>query len=85
MIWTATYKSNKIKVVNNWFAGQKLYVNGELQDQTFGALGNARLTGRLIDAKGYRNTLKVSLHRGILKTKCLLFVNSEEIEATKGK
>lgn len=35
-IWTANYENNEVKVENTWFNGERLYVNGNLQDEKVG-------------------------------------------------
>lgn len=77
MVWKSIYHNNEIRIEDRWFSGEKLYVNGCLQDETFGALGCARLTGHLIDDKGWREALKVSLQRSLFGVKCRIFVNNK--------
>jgi len=49
-----TVKSNKIKIVNSWFSGIKLYVNGNLRDtdKTLFTLSQNTLLSASIDGVG---------------------------------
>ena len=31
--WIAKYEETNIKITNNWFSGEKLYINSELQNE----------------------------------------------------
>ena len=82
-IWTATYRGNEIKIENTWFNGEKLFVNGQLQDNTFGGF-SSKLTGHLINEKMERENIKVQLG-GFSKVSCILFIDDKEIKIKKNK
>jgi hypothetical protein len=69
--WTVNYCGNVIEVQNSWASGERLYVNGELQDQNYGmAIGRATLRGKLKTGE----LVKVSLG-GNFSVHCSIFVN----------
>lgn len=82
-IWTAVYKGNELRIENTWFNGERLFVNGNLQDLRFG-LFSSRLTGHLLNQKGEREKIKISLG-GAFKVNCILFINDIKIEVTQEK
>lgn len=70
--WKASYKDNKI-VVENRISSERLYVNGELQDESIGFFAmRVRLFGSL--ASGEK--IKVSIGSRV-RTKCMIFINDE--------
>lgn len=79
--WIATYENNEIRVENTWFNGERLYVNNELQDESFGSF-SADLTGHLFNAKNEREAIKVHLG-GVMKIGCSLFINDRKLEIIK--
>lgn len=82
-IWTTKYENNTIKVTNDWFAGEKLFVNDILQDKKV-SLFSSNLTGHLVNSKNEKEFIKVNLF-GWLKINCYLFVDDRLIEAKKEK
>lgn len=82
-IWTVNYENNEIKVENTWFRGERLFVNGNLQDDRF-SLTSANLTGHVINSKNEKETIKVNLG-GFFKITCRLFINDKKIEMTQEK
>lgn len=71
-IWETTHRGSTIRVESS-LRGEKLFVNGQLQDAQIGALsGRSRLWGRLPDGA----PVKVSL--GIRWTvRCMIFVEDQ--------
>ena len=82
-IWTANYENNEIKIEKTWFNGERLYVNGNLQDERYGLFGSD-LTGHLINSKHERELIKVNLG-GFWKIDCRLFINDSKIKLTQIK
>ena len=82
-IWTANYENNEVKVENTWFNGERLYVNGNLQDEKVGVF-STDLTGHLINKKNEKENIKVNLS-GSFQITCRLFINDSKIEVTKEK
>jgi hypothetical protein len=82
-IWKINYENNEIKVENTWFNGERLYVNGVLQDEKT-SLFSSNLTGHLINANNQRENIKFSLF-GYVKIKCSLFINDKKIEVIQEK
>lgn len=82
-IWTTKYENNEIKVENTWFNGERLYVNGILQDEKIG-LFSTDLTGHIINQKNERENIKVNLS-GALKITCRLFINDRKIKVEQEK
>jgi hypothetical protein len=44
--WIAKYEETEIKITNNWFNGEKLYVNNELQDEQLSFITPSNMTRR---------------------------------------
>ena len=69
------YEGHHIQVVNTWFYGEKLYIDGKLQDENLGIASRATLRGVIKDNNQITKNIKVSLG-GILTIKCRIFVNN---------
>lgn len=69
--WEINYCGNTIEVENTTF-GEKLYVNGELQDEQIGINFRSRLWGQLKTGE----QIKVSIG-GVFKIHCRIFINNE--------
>ncbi len=82
-IWTTNYENNEIKIENTWFNGERLFVNGKLQDEKFGFF-SSDLTGHIINSKNEKEIIKVNLG-GFMKIECRLFINDNKIKATQIK
>lgn len=67
------HKGHQITVENSWFAGEKLFVDGELQDANLGLRLGATLRGQLKTAEG-SEAIKVTLG-GTMKIHCKIFVD----------
>lgn len=72
-IWETKYNGNTIRVENAW-SGEKLFVNGQLQDKQMGIATRSRLWGELPTGEA----IKVSLG-GHLKIHCLIFIDNKLI------
>jgi hypothetical protein len=75
--WFADYGGYKIRVVNTWFGGAKLYINGECRDKNsaFIALGETLLSAKLNEAG---DIVEVSIS-AVLTTKAKILVNKTQI------
>lgn len=71
--WEENYKGNTIRVENRW-DGEKLFINGQLQDEQIGCTTRARLWGKLQTGE----TIKVSLG-GTWTIRCIIFVDHKVI------
>ena len=70
--WQTNYDGNNI-VVENRIGGERLYVNGELQDELIGLFAfRSRLWGHLQNGE----TIKVSLGE-TFRIHCRIFVNDK--------
>ena len=65
------YNGQHIQVENRWFTGEKLYVDGQLQDENLGLSMRANLYGQLKS----KNRIKVSIG-GVFKINCTIFVDN---------
>lgn len=78
-VFEVTYKGHHILVENSWFNGEKLFVDGELQDQNLGlAFDRATLYGVIKNNEGAKQRIKVSLG-GAITVGCRIFVDHELI------
>ena len=77
------HDGHHIQVVNSWFTGEKLYVNGQLQDENLGLAVRAVLNGEL-KSNDIRKSIKVTLG-GFFKINCRIFVENSLIYPNKKK
>lgn len=85
-IFETLYDGRLIRVENRWFSGEKLYVDGVLQDENLGVALRATLNGQLRNGKEFKS-IKVSIG-GFFKIHCNIFVDhalipSEQIEINR--
>lgn len=80
-IWIGKYENTEIEVENTWFSGERLFVNGKLQDKKY-SLVSCDMTGHLITKQGERLNIKVNLS-GSFTIQCTVFVDDEQIEMIK--
>ena len=59
--WNLNYKGHQIRVENGWFSGERLIVDGELQDEQKGFAARSRLWGKIRNGDGAGETIKVTL------------------------
>lgn len=71
------YNGHHIQVENSWFTGEKLYVDGQLQDENLGLGLRAILNGELKSNED-RKSIKVAMG-GIFKINCRIFVENNLI------
>lgn len=76
-----TQDGQHIKVENTWFNGERLYVDGELQDENLGLAFGVTLTGKLNRNNGDKGLIKVSIG-GNFKINCRIFVDNKLIFPT---
>jgi len=74
-VFDATYEGHHIQVVNTWFNGEKLYIDGQLQDENLGVALRATLRGVLKNSDEITKNIKVSLG-GFFSIKCKIFVDN---------
>jgi hypothetical protein len=72
--WDVSYKGHSIRVENSSFGGERLLVDGELQDEHKGFDFRSRLQGCIKTGDGAGDRIKVSLG-GLLSIQCRIFVN----------
>ena len=76
-----THEGRHILVENRWFQGEKLYVDGELQDENLGLSFRGDLNGKLKSTDGFKN-IKVAVG-GFYKIHCKVFVENEMIYSSE--
>jgi len=76
--WDIKYKDHDIRVENGWFSGERLYVDGELQDEQVGFGFRSRLYGKIKNHEGAGEDIKVSLG-GWSTINCRIFINGKLI------
>lgn len=76
--WNITHKSHQVRVENGWFSGERLFVDGELQDEHKGLALRSQLTGKIRTGEGAGETIKVSLG-GWFIISCRIFANDSLI------
>jgi hypothetical protein len=73
-VFEAIYDGHEIRVENRWFAGEKLYVDGVLQDENIGLAFRATLTGNLKIDSHVSKQIKVAIG-GYFSMHCRIFVD----------
>ncbi|WP_367752169.1 hypothetical protein [Flavobacterium sp. WC2430] len=82
--WIANYENEEIKITNNWFTGEKLFINNELQDEQLNFITPSTMTGILTTKKGEKFPVKTNLS-GFFKVRCHLFVDNKKIALKQTK
>jgi hypothetical protein len=81
-VFNVTYEGHHIQVVNTWFNGERLYVDGKLQDENLGTgLSRASLTGVLRNSNDVDKNIKVRIG-GNFTIQCRIFVDNVLIYPT---
>lgn len=64
--WIANFEGHEIRVVNTWFSGAKLYIDGDCRDENKQLIATSRdrplLSANLPDASGRPRKLEVFLY-----------------------
>jgi len=76
-VWTTLYDGHKITVENNWMGGERLWVNGVLQDEQMGLAFRSRLYGSIRVPGLETKRIKVSLGIPSFSVECRIFVDDE--------
>ncbi|MFV8354523.1 hypothetical protein ACNQGB_00985 [Flavobacterium sp. XS1P32] len=82
--WIAKYEETEIKITNNWFSGEKLYVNNELQDEQLSFITPSNMTGNLINNKGEKLNIKTNIS-GFFSVSCRLFIDNRKVALKQTK
>ena len=82
--WIAKYEETVIKITNNWFSGEKLYVNNELQDEQLNFITPSNLSGNLINKEGQKLDIKTNIS-GFFTVSCRLFIDNKKVELKQTK
>jgi hypothetical protein len=72
--WEVSYEGHSIRVENCWLSGERLLVDGELQDERKGLAYRSTLWGRLLNEAGQDKTIKLTLG-GWFVINCRIFVD----------
>ncbi|WP_257985161.1 hypothetical protein [Bacillus sp. T33-2] len=73
-VWETKYKMHTIRVENTWKT-EKLYVDGELQDERIGYKSESRLYGRIRTGENETEYIKVSIGAYWFTVQCRIFVS----------
>ncbi|WP_282629844.1 hypothetical protein [Empedobacter sedimenti] len=84
-IWEATFENNVIRIENNWFSGEKLFVNDKLQDYQINYFSTPILTGHLKNSNNEKFQIKVNILQEFFGVNCILFIDDEQIALKKVK
>ena len=76
--WKSKYEGATIEIINS-ATGEKLIVDGQLQDEQIGYAARSRLYGHLRLSNGERRSLKVSIGAEFLILHCIVFLDDKEI------
>jgi len=78
-VWQVQYKGHDVRVENS-LKGEKLIVDGKIQDAGLGMGFRSRLWGTIKSGDGAGETIKISLG-GWLGIDCRIFIDDEPILA----
>ncbi|KMK75346.1 hypothetical protein AB990_16065 [Alkalihalobacillus pseudalcaliphilus] len=70
------YEGHQISVINTWINGEKLYIDGNLQDENLGLSFRGTLKGKFINVNNEVRNVKVSIG-GFFSISCRIFVENE--------
>jgi len=73
--WATIYEGHTIVVENSWFGGERLLVNGVLQDEQLGLGFRCRLWGSIKTPNTEAKRIKVSLGSTTFAVECRIFVD----------
>lgn len=73
-VWEKQYNNHIIRIENYWNK-EKLLIDGEIQDETYGLTERAKLTGKLPSGE----EVKVNIG-GNFSMSCILFIDNKRIE-----
>lgn len=76
--WNVKHKGHEIRVENRSFTGERLIVDGEIQDEQLGYAFRSRLWGKIKSGDGAGETIKVSLG-GWFVVSCRVFVDDKMV------
>lgn len=82
--WIAKYEETEIKITNNWFSGEKLYVNNSLQDEQLNFITPSKMTWNLINKNGEKLNIKANIS-GFFSVSCRLFIDNNKVELMQTK
>jgi hypothetical protein len=82
--WVANYEDSTIKITNNWFYGEKLFINDKLQDEQLNFITPSKMTGILTDKNGDKLNVKTNIS-GFFTTSCRLFVDHKKVKMKQVK
>jgi hypothetical protein len=73
--WTTIFEGHTIVVENSWFSGERLLVDGILQDEQIGLAFRSRLWGSIKISNSETKRIKVSLGTPSLSVECRIFID----------
>ena len=59
--WITKYEETNIKITNNWFSGEKLYINSELQNEQLNFITPTNLSSYLNYKQGQNLYTKTNI------------------------
>ena len=76
--WVAKYKNHKIRDINTWFAGAKLYVDGECRDTSSSLIATSK-DAPLLSAKLNDDEIVEIYLIAVWTTKAKICINGEQV------
>ena len=77
--WIAKYEETNIKITNNWFRGEKLHKDNELQDEQLNFITATNLTSYLNYKQGQNLNIKTNIS-GFFTVSGRLFIDNKKVE-----
>lgn len=72
--WDIKYKGHNIHIENHWINGERLFVDGELQDEKTSLFGST-LHGEIKNGEGKGDKVKVEIRSTWVAINCKIYVN----------
>ena len=80
-VWKLKYGTHTIQVEKT-VAGEKLFVDGVLQDEHLGFHLSSRLFGKVENEEGETEDIKVSIGWRLFKVQCRIFIGERLVHST---
>ena len=82
--WITKYLETNIKITNNWFSGEKLHVNNELQDEQLNFITPTNWSSYLNYKQGQNLNIKTNIS-GFFTVSGRLFIDNKKVELKQTK
>ena len=82
--WITKYEETNIKITNNWFSGEKLYINSELQNEQLNFITPTNWSSYLNYKQGQNLNIKTNISK-FFTVSGRLFIENKKVELKQTK